>query len=187
MARGAGSADQKFEHDMEARQAQRGRQGADAARMLPDRSRRASLPGMPMAIRPARLEDIAAMHRIRLAVQENRLSPAASIDEPSYVPFITGYGIGWVAESEDAMLGFAILDTDTKNVWALFVDPAAESRGVGRALLDRLVAGAAERGLDRLWLTTAAGTRAETFYLRAGWVRAGPTVEGEVGFERSLR
>lgn len=141
---------------------------------------------MHMAIRPARLEDIAAMHRIRLAVQENRLSPTASISEPSYVPFLTERGIGWVAESESAMLGFAILDTDTKNVWALFVDPDAEGRGVGRALLDRLVDGAAERGLDRLWLTTAAGTRAEAFYVRAGWVRGGPTDKGEVEFERRL-
>jgi hypothetical protein len=40
-----------------------------------------------------------------------------------------------------------------------------------------------EQGLDRLWLTTEPGTRAERFYQQAGWVRGEAPRGGEVGFE----
>jgi hypothetical protein len=35
-----------------------------------------------------------------------------------------------------------------------------------------------------VWLSTQPGTRAEAFYLSAGWRRAGMRAQGEVRFER---
>jgi GNAT superfamily N-acetyltransferase len=140
---------------------------------------------MIFTVREAILADIPAMHRVRLAVRENRLSGLLSIDEGSYLPFLGEYGLGWVAESADAVIGFAIVDLAQANVWALFVDPDAEARGVGRALHNQLLQGAVERGVSRLWLTTMPGTRAERFYEAAGWSRAG-MVQSEIRFERDL-
>ena len=140
---------------------------------------------MTFTIREALPSDIPAMHRVRLAVRENRLSGMLSIDEGSYRPFLDDHGRGWVAESAGALIGFAIVDLARANVWALFVDPNEEARGVGRALHDRLLLGAAEQGVTRLWLTTMPGTRAERFYEAAGWSRAG-IVQGEILFERDL-
>ncbi len=140
---------------------------------------------MIFTVREAIPSDILAMHRVRLAVRENRLSVLLSIDEGSYRPFLEDHGLGWVAESAGAVIGFAIVDLAQANVWALFVDPDGEARGVGRALQDRLLLGAAERGVTRLWLTTMPGTRAERFYEAAGWSRAG-MVQGEIRFERDV-
>jgi GNAT superfamily N-acetyltransferase len=48
---------------------------------------------------------------------------------------------------------------------------------------DRLIAWLREQGLDRLWLTTGADTRASRFYEKAGWRRAGLTADGELLYE----
>lgn len=91
------------------------------------------------------------------------------------------------AETERGLAGFAILDVAAGRIWALFVAPEAEGEGIGRALHDRLIQGAAEPGLDRLCLSTAPRTRAERFYTQAGWNRTGLTNDGEVSFERDIR
>ena len=36
---------------------------------------------------------------------------------------------------------------------------------------------------DKIWLTTAPGTRAEQFYKKAGWSAVGHTKSGEIKFE----
>ena len=121
-----------------------------------------------LAIRTARLDDVPAMHRIRLAVRENALSESTDIGEPSYRPFIEA-GSAWIAEGADGMLGFAAVDGAAATVWALFVDPTAQGAGTGRALERHLLAWAAGRHIGRLRLTTAPGSRAERFYLASGW------------------
>jgi GNAT superfamily N-acetyltransferase len=136
-----------------------------------------------MRIRPATAADIPAMHRIRLAVRENPLPAAAGIDEASYLPFLAAT---WVAEAEGAVAGFAALDLARASVWALFVHPTAERRGIGRALHRALLQGAAERGLQQLSLSTASDTRAERFYRTNGWQQAGLSAAGELRFERAL-
>ena len=118
------------------------------------------------------------MHRIRLAVRENRLVTSV-VTEADYVPEIEVTGRGWVAVEDDAVRGFAIGNHVTGNIWALFVDPDHEGRGHGRALHDAMVQRLLAQGLTRLWLTTDPETRARRFYERAGWalVRAAPPNE----------
>ena len=41
----------------------------------------------------------------------------------------------WVWEESGHILGFSASDTRDGTIWALFVDPACERRGIGRALL----------------------------------------------------
>ncbi len=125
------------------------------------------------------------MHRIRLAVRENRLSDRTAIDESSYLPFVTD-GTAWVAETGADVIGFAAVDTTSNSVWALFVHPEAEGSGAGKALNDRILECARQRELRSLVLTTSKGTRAERFYRDHGWKDAGTSEDGELRFERLL-
>ena len=126
------------------------------------------------------------MHRIRLAVRENRLTSSV-ITEADYVPAIETTGRGWVAETQGAIVGFAIGTHTNGNIWALFVDPEHEKHGHGRALHDVMVEWLWSQGHERLWLTTAAGTRAQGFYQQAGWRCTGSTSDGELTFELHRR
>lgn len=134
-----------------------------------------------MTIRVATPADIPAMHRVRLAVTENRLSTPDRVTPEDYVPAISDLGRGWVAVSGEEVVGFAV-GFRSGNIWALFVDPAHEGHGHGKALHSAMVDWLWAQGLSRLWLTTGVGTRAEAFYGRLGWQACG--MEGsELRFE----
>ena len=138
-----------------------------------------------MRIRPATADDIPAMHEIRLSVRENRLSDPGRISAADYADAIGLLGRGWVAERDGAVVGFAI-GYSSGNVWALFVDPAHEGRGVGGALHDALVRWLERTGASPLWLTTEPGTRAEAFYLARGWRARGAASDHEIRLERDV-
>jgi GNAT superfamily N-acetyltransferase len=92
-----------------------------------------------------------------------------------------------VAESDKALVGFAAADLATSSVWALFVEPGSEGKGVGRALQERLLVWAREQEIEKLYLSTAADSRAATFYAQSGWIEAGVTENGEIRFELPVR
>lgn len=137
---------------------------------------------MEQLIRPALAADAAGMHRVRMSVQENRLV-SMQLSEHDYIVAIEATGRGWVVELEGNIVAFAIGDTSTGSIWALFVAPGHEGKGYGRQLHDIMIAWLWEQGHDRLWLSTEPGTRAERFYSTAGWRRAGVTSSGEIRFE----
>jgi GNAT superfamily N-acetyltransferase len=120
-----------------------------------------------------------------MAVRENRLVSVV-LTEADYVHAIEVGGACWVVEAGGRIVGFAAGSVEDGNVWALFVHPDYEGRGYGRQLHDRMVASLRDQGVERLWLTTEPGTRAETFYLAAGWRRTGTTHSGEARFELAL-
>lgn len=138
-----------------------------------------------MTLRPARSADIPAMHRIRLAVRENRLSDPTRVTPADYVRYVEEAGVSWVAELDGHVAGFGIADRASRSLWALFVDPAFEGRGAGRALLGQLTACLFQSGRGRINLSTEPGTRAERFYLAAGWERIGDLPTGEVWLGKS--
>ncbi|WP_372871610.1 GNAT family N-acetyltransferase [Shewanella sp.] len=119
-------------------------------------------------LRQATDKDIAAMHRIRLAVKENRLTSSA-ITEADYLPQIAQSGRGWVVEENGQIQAFAIANREQASVWALFVAPHAEGCGYGRSLLRTMMDYFREHHLCEVKLTTEPGTRAEAFYIKAGW------------------
>ena len=139
---------------------------------------------MSICVRYARVGDIARMHAIRMAVRENVLSGTIVIDEASYAAYVAS-GCAWVAERDGTIVGFAAIDAASATVWALFVAPAAEGQGVGRSLHAELLRWAADLGVAKLCLTTAAGTRAERFYAENGWNAVGHDEHGQICFERS--
>jgi GNAT superfamily N-acetyltransferase len=140
---------------------------------------------MNFRIRIASAADVPAMHRVRQAVRENRLSDPQQISEASYLPYIAAGGI-WVAETDAGVVGFAAVDAAGRSIWALFIDPEVEGAGIGRALHHRMLKWAQEQGMDGLTLVTEKGTRAARFYRRAGWAENGTTADGEQRFELRL-
>ena len=138
---------------------------------------------MNATLRQATLKDIAGMHRVRLAVRENRLT-STIISEEHYVPAIETTGRGWVIEVDGDVVAFAVGNKDTGNIWALFVDPNHEGFGYGRCLHDAMVEWLFQNNIQRLHLSTASGTRAEKFYEKAGWMQTEQREKGEVFFER---
>jgi len=142
-------------------------------------------------IREATLTDIDLLHNIRMSVAENVLSNPLLATQSDYERFLTVDGKGWLAttdrSNESIKLGFTIVDTRKCSVWALFVRPEYEKRGVGRALQDTMLHWffAQHHNASVLWLTTAPNTRAENFYRKSGWRSVGMTENDEIRFERS--
>ena len=137
---------------------------------------------MPETLRQAQRDDIPGMHRVRLAVRENRL--VSGVTEADYIPAIEQTGRGWVVEEGGQIVAFAVGNASDGNIWALFVDPRHERRGHGRRLHDAMVHWLFSQGLQRLWLSTEPGTRAQRFYEVAGWTHMGMLASGEARYER---
>lgn len=124
---------------------------------------------MNLIYRTATSHDIEGMHRVRKAVLENRLT-SNRIREEHYVPYLEELGRSWVALNDaEEVLGFAAGNKETGNIWALFVHPDAEGKGMGKQLHDMMIAWLFSTGLRELNLSTGTKTRAEKFYERAGW------------------
>ena len=119
-------------------------------------------------IRRARPEDVPALMRIRAAVRENVLSDPAKVPASLVLEFIGHSGI-WLWEANGAVLGFASADTRDGSIWALFVDPEHEGRGIARALLPRALDALRAKGWKQAGLSTDANSRADRFYRHNGW------------------
>ena len=74
----------------------------------------------------------------------------------------------FVAEEDDVILGFGILNQTTTEVEAVYVSPKAGRRGVGMKVLQKLEERARALGLQELRLN--ASLNAVPFYKRAGYL-----------------
>lgn len=128
------------------------------------------------------MADAAEIWRVRYAVQENTLTPGRISDEDLRRE-IEDEGRGWVAEQDGRIVAFAIGNARSGNIWALFVEPEAQGRGHGRALHELMVGWLWAQGLQTLWLSTGADTRARAFYEGLGWQCCGPYGRDELRYE----
>jgi ribosomal protein S18 acetylase RimI-like enzyme len=136
-------------------------------------------------IRRARDDDHALITEIRNSVRENALSDPHRITVEEYEWFERNPGI-WVWEEKGEILGFSAADTRDGSIWALFVAPGHERRGIGRALLDKACDVLRQDGHRTAMLTTSSGTRAEGVYRAAGWKVIGTSLRGELIFHSIL-
>lgn len=116
-------------------------------------------------------------------MRENVLRNPARVTEADYIARIRVGEGAWVCEQDGQVIGFTIVELQRENVWALFVDPDHQGRGIGRMLHDMMLAWTFENGARRLQLYTEAGTRAEWFYTRAGWSLVAVTADSDLEFE----
>jgi GNAT superfamily N-acetyltransferase len=139
-----------------------------------------------LCLRQATAADIAAMWEVRYAVTENTLTPGRLSDEDVRRE-IEDTGRGWVVERADGpgVDAFAIGNGRSGNVWALFVHPRAQGRGLGDALHRTMLGWFATQPVATLWLSTGTDTRARGFYERRGWACVGPYGQDELRLERS--
>lgn len=127
---------------------------------------------MDARIIPARPTDAPAMFHVRLSARENVLTLAEltglGLTPSSVADLIRASPCAWVALEGDRVVGFSMIDDEAGSLFAAFVLPTREGRGIGRQLV-----AAAEAALFRrqalAWLETGRATRAAGFYRRLGW------------------
>ncbi len=129
--------------------------------------------------------DIPVIMRIRAAVHENRLSDPAKVPARLVEEYIDQRLI-WVWEEGGRVLGFSAANTSDGTIWALFVEPSAEGRGIGRDLISLAVRDLSRTGWTEARLSTEIGSRAEGFYRHQGWEPVGVTEQGERVLRKAL-
>lgn len=135
-----------------------------------------------MVFREATIEDISALSAIRLSVTENVLSDPRKVTPEMYADYLSASGKGWLCEIDGEAVGFCIAALRDASIWALFVRPGYEGRGVGTGLLRLATAWLFSTGASRIILSTEAGTRADRVYESQGWKRGEIKPDGEVSY-----
>jgi GNAT superfamily N-acetyltransferase len=136
-----------------------------------------------MTIREAKIDDIKQIQIIRNSVKENMLSDPNLVTNKDCEEFMTVRGKGWVCEVDNQIVGFAIVDMKENNIWALFLLPEFEKKGIGQLLHKTMLDWYFTQTKEKVWLGTAFNTRAENFYRKAGWSETGKHGTKEIKFE----
>lgn len=135
---------------------------------------------MNLVYRPARPEDTAACIDLRGRTRENAFSvdalSAVGVTLESWSAGIRDGSLpGVVALADGALAGYCFGDRDSGEIVVLALLPAYEGRGIGRALLQQVMASLRALGFTRLFLSCSADpqVRSHGFYRRLGWVATG--------------
>src|SRR6187549_378374 len=136
-----------------------------------------------MIYRVATIQNIPQIQMVRNLVKENTLSDPSLVTDDDCIEFITKRGKGWVCETDDGIVGFAIADLKDFNIWALFIHPDHERKGIGKELHRLMMDWYFSQTDHTVWLGTSPQTRAEIFYTKQGLKNVGLVNKGEVKFE----
>jgi GNAT superfamily N-acetyltransferase len=137
-------------------------------------------------LRLAARADIPRIFEIRDSVRDDRFSDPAVVTEAELARFI-GAGALWVWQEPDGMVaGFSAGDARDGSLWALFVAPGHDGKGIGRALLKAGCDTLRAAGHRTATLSTDPGTRAERHYRADGWSVIGRNAKGELVFQKPL-
>ena len=139
-----------------------------------------------MIYREATIDDIPQIQVVRNSVTENALSNPALVTDEDCKDFMTVRGKGWVCEVDKQVVGFAIADLVDHNIWALFIHPSFEKKGIGQQLHNRMLDWYFIQTDETVWLGTAFHTRAEMFYRKAGWTEVGTHGPKEIKFQMTF-
>ncbi len=159
-----------------------------------------------IVIQPAGPSDAADLARVRVAAWRNAyrgIVPAAELDgmderreEARWrarlaAPSGAWTRVAWLLDSPlpPRLVGFAVSGPGRHEgegafgeVYAIYVDPAAQHLGAGRALMDSAIRGLVVRGYGEavLWVFEA-NTAARGFYERMGWFADGAAKPFSIG------
>jgi GNAT superfamily N-acetyltransferase len=139
-----------------------------------------------MLFRRATSADIDAIFVVRFAVKENVLSNPARVTREMCEDYLDKLGRAWVCEVDRRVVGFSYAAKADHSIWALFVLPEYEGRGMGKTLLKLATDWLFEMGAERVILSTEANTRADRFYLAQGWTRGEMKDEVEVRYSKTF-
>lgn len=136
-----------------------------------------------MHLREATIDDVEQIQIVRHTVRENILSNPDLVTDQDCVEYLTLRGKGWVCEMDKQIVGFAIADLKEDNIWALFLRPEYEGKGIGQLLHNKMLDWYFTSGREKVWLGTSPNTRAECFYRKSGWKQTGFHGIDELKFE----
>lgn len=129
-----------------------------------------------MTIRPINLTDIPTLFEVRIATWHNEhgdqeLTAFGITHHSVRDMFLSGTHNGWVCTIDSRVVGFAMGNRETGEMWVIAVLKEYEGRGIGRQLLSRVEQWLAEQGWHEIWLTTDVDDeyRAVRFYKHLGW------------------
>ncbi|MFN1130584.1 GNAT family N-acetyltransferase [Lelliottia nimipressuralis] len=142
---------------------------------------------MNIRTRLALSSDTEGIFDVRTSVKENYLSreemELMGITESIIIDMIEKSRCAWVAVDEGKVIGFSMIIVDEGSLFAAFVLPEYEGRGVGRSLVEL-----AEQELFKhhevVWLETDKNSRAAEFYRRLGWVEKQNVSESDIRLEK---
>jgi len=119
--------------------------------------------------------DVADLFAVRAATRENALSREQlvdlGIDLKSVAAMLNTTHRGWLCEADNRVVGFAMGNRRTGEMWVIAVLPDYEGRGIGMQLLKRVEDWLWSEGWTESWLTTGVDPtpRAYGFYKSQGW------------------
>lgn len=99
-----------------------------------------------------------------------------------YADYLGVSGKGWLCEADGEVVGFSVASLNDASIWALFVKPGYEGRGIGTRLLKLATDWLFGTGASSVSLSTGANTRADRVYERLGWERGEVRADGEVSY-----
>lgn len=142
---------------------------------------------MNIRTRLALPSDIEGIFEVRTSVKENHLSreemERMGITESVVTDMIEKSRCAWIAEDDGKVTGFSMILPDEGCLFAAFVLPKYEGRGLGRILV-----GLAEQELFKhhevAWLETDKNSRAAKFYMHLGWVKKANVSESDIRLEK---
>jgi len=143
-----------------------------------------------MQIRIARPADVPSLFDVRTSVRENHQSvedlARIGVTPETVATMLDGEGRGWVAEENGRIVAFSMADAAQATIFAMFVQPGYEGKGLGRALMDEAERWLFARGCDEIWLLTDRNprVRANGFYQHLGWRNDGVQEDGQVRYTK---
>lgn len=138
---------------------------------------------MTLTFRQALPTDIADMFALRARTRENPISPH-ELAELGITPnstaeaMVRGRSSCWVCSDGSSLVGFATGDRTSGEILVVAVSPEFEGKGVGKRLLQSVIASLRSGGCSRLWLAASPDpcVRSHGFYRYLGWQPTGQTV-----------
>lgn len=150
-----------------------------------------------MQLRVASVNDVETLFEIRCSVVENHQSREelatlgvtvesvrAMIASSDYITTIAEVS----TDAENRPVGLTMAQISEAYIFACFVRPGFEGRGIGRALMEAAETGLRQAGVRRAWLSTGPepGLRAPGFYRHLGWIDDGHLDDGQIRFIKTL-
>ena len=129
-----------------------------------------------MKIREIQPDDMSAIFDVRVRTWHNENGEAEMTrmgitHESVRAMLAAGSHRGWLCEIDGEVVGFAIGDRTSGELWVIAVLSDFECRGIGQQLLTRVEGWLRAEGWDEIWLTTDVDEtlRCVGFYRRLGW------------------
>ena len=141
-----------------------------------------------MLTRVATEADVEALFDVRTSVIENHQSREELLDigvtPDAVAKMLRTTCQAWITENDGHAVAFSMADAAEGTVFAMFVRPELERRGLGRTLMKLAEDWLFSHGWTEIWLLTGSdpALRAVGFYDHLGWQAIGQQADGQTKY-----